>query len=84
MSCDIVVSSLNVLQLYLQGAAKVILALRLGFLCRTNHDWLTVTQWDVTIGGELSKREGVLFHWWPFSSKRNDRLQLFYADISLI
>ena len=26
------------------------------------------------IGGELSKCEGVLFHWWPFSSKRNDEL----------
>ena len=39
---------------------------------------------DRAIGGELSKREGVLFHWWPFSSKRNDRLQLFYTDISLI
>ena len=26
------------------------------------------------MGGELSKREGVLFHWWPFSSKRNNRL----------
>ena len=36
------------------------------------------------IGGELSKREGVLFHWWPFSSKRNDRLQLFYTDITLM
>ena len=35
------------------------------------------------IGGELSRREGVLFHWWPFSSKRNDGLQLFYTDISL-
>ena len=34
--------------------------------------------------GELSKREGVLFHWWLFSSKRNDELQLFYTDISLI
>ena len=33
------------------------------------------------MGGELSKREGVLFHWWPFSSKRNDELQLFYTDI---
>ena len=32
------------------------------------------------IGGELSKREGVLFHWWSFSSNRNDRLQLFYTD----
>ena len=37
-----------------------------------------------SMGGELSKREGVLFHWWPFSSKRNDDLQLFYTDISLI
>ena len=25
------------------------------------------------MGGELSKCEGVLFHWWPYSSKRNDR-----------
>ena len=32
------------------------------------------------MGGELSKCEGVLFHWWPYSSKRNDRLQLFYTD----
>ena len=23
------------------------------------------------MAGELSKREGVLLHWWPFSSKRN-------------
>ena len=36
------------------------------------------------MGGELSKREGVLFHWWPFSSKQNDILQLFYTDISLV
>ena len=35
------------------------------------------------MGGGLSKREGVLFHWWPFSSKRNDELQLFYTDKSL-
>ena len=35
---------------------------------------------SLPIGGELSKREGVLFHWWSFSSKRNDRLQLFYTD----
>ena len=33
--------------------------------------------------GALSKREGVLY-WWPFSSKRNDRLQPFYSDINLI
>ena len=33
------------------------------------------------MGGELSKREGVLFHWWLFISKRNDRLQLVYTDI---
>ena len=32
------------------------------------------------MGGELSKREGVLFHWWPFSSKRNDRLRPFYPE----
>ena len=32
------------------------------------------------MGGELSKREEVLFHWWPFSSKRNDRLQPFYPE----
>ena len=38
----------------------------------------------VGMGGELLKREGVHFHWWPFSSKRNDELQLFYTDISLI
>ena len=25
----------------------------------------------------------VLFHWWPFGSKRNDEVQLFYTDISL-
>ena len=30
-----------------------------------------------TMGGKLSKRQGVLFHWWPFYSKRNDRLKLF-------
>ena len=36
------------------------------------------------MGGELSKREGVLFHWWPFISKRSNKLQLFYTDISLI
>ena len=36
------------------------------------------------MGGELSKREGVLFQWWPFSSKRNDELHLSYTDISLI
>ena len=40
--------------------------------------WLRTCQ--LAIGGELSKREGVLFHWWSFSSKRNDRLQLFYTD----
>ena len=38
----------------------------------------------MTMGGELSKREGVLFHWWPSISKRSNKLQLFYTDISLI
>ena len=33
--------------------------------------------WLSNMGGELSKRQGVLFHWWPFGSKRNDRLKLF-------
>ena len=32
------------------------------------------------MGGELSKREGALFHWWPFISKRNGELQLVYTD----
>ena len=40
--------------------------------------------WLLATGGELSKREGVLFHWWPFSSKWSDDLQLFYTDISLL
>ena len=30
---------------------------------------------------QLSKRQGVLFHWWPFSSKCNNRLQLFFCSI---
>ena len=34
------------------------------------------------MGGELSKRQGVLFHWWPFGSKRNDRLK-YFNEISL-
>ena len=29
---------------------------------------------EAAVGGELSKREGVLFHWWSFSSKRNEKL----------
>ena len=37
-----------------------------------------------SVGEELSKRKGVLFHWWPLSSKWNDRLQQFFTDISLI
>ena len=36
------------------------------------------------MGGELSKCEGVPFHWWLFSSKRNDKLRPFYPDINLI
>ena len=35
-------------------------------------------------GWRLSKREGVLFHWWLFSSNQSDRLQPFYPDINLI
>ena len=37
-----------------------------------------------SMDGELLKRDGVLLHWWPFISKRNDRLQLVYTDITLI
>ena len=36
------------------------------------------------MGGELSKHEGVLFHFWPLSSKRNDKLQSFFPDMNLI
>ena len=45
---------------------------------------LRMFQYADSMGGKLSKREGVLFHWWSSSSKRNDELQLFYTDISLI
>ena len=67
-------------------------SLRRGPLCRAREEALcadherkhSMPNTLLTMGGELSKREGVLFHWWPFSSKRNDELQLFYRDISLI
>ena len=31
----------------------------------------------------MLKREGVLFHWWPFSSKRKNRLLLCYTYITI-
>ena len=33
------------------------------------------------VGEELSKRQSVLFHWRPFSSKQNDIVQLFYRGL---
>ena len=38
----------------------------------------------LSMGGKLSKREGVLFHWWLFSSNQSDILQPFYPHINLI
>ena len=37
-------------------------------------DSLTSHAWRIV------ETRGVLFHWWPFSSKRNDELQLFYTE----
>ena len=49
------------------------------FGVKCNH-WLGSSDWEVFMGGELSKGQWVLFLGWPFGSKRNDSLQLFLPE----